>query len=191
MTRRVPVIPTLVVLAAVAAMIALGFWQLRRADEKEALLARYHRAETMSSDVAWPVTENEAEQRLYRHTRVRCAEVRTIEPRAGRSARGESGWVHAADCLLADGTPALVVLGWSREPEPASYQGGEVGGFIGPGPRLVASPALAGLGEMTPPDPNDLPNNHLSYAVQWFLFALTALVIYGLALRRKWRASDE
>ncbi|HNJ47416.1 MAG TPA: SURF1 family protein, partial [Novosphingobium sp.] len=31
----------------------------------------------------------------------------------------------------------------------------------------------------------DIPNNHLSYAVQWFLFAATALVIYGLALRKR------
>ena len=34
-----------------------------------------------------------------------------------------------------------------------------------------------------------IPNNHLSYAVQWFLFALTALVIYVLAVRKKWRAT--
>jgi surfeit locus 1 family protein len=38
------------------------------------------------------------------------------------------------------------------------------------------------------PDPRDVPNNHLSYAVQWFLFATTAIVIYGLALRKRLRA---
>ena len=47
----------------------------------------------------------------------------------------------------------------------------------------------AGLDQLAPPDPRDMPNNHLSYAVQWFLFALTALVIYFLALRKKWRAT--
>jgi surfeit locus 1 family protein len=31
-TRKVPLIPTLVVLAAVATMIALGVWQLQRAE---------------------------------------------------------------------------------------------------------------------------------------------------------------
>jgi surfeit locus 1 family protein len=31
MTRRIPVIPTLIVAAAVATMIALGIWQLRSA----------------------------------------------------------------------------------------------------------------------------------------------------------------
>ena len=31
MSRRLPIVPTLVVVAAVAAMVALGVWQLRRA----------------------------------------------------------------------------------------------------------------------------------------------------------------
>ena len=53
------------------------------------------------------------------------------------------------------------------------------------GPRLIADPPLAGLEANAKPDPNDIPNNHLSYAVQWFLFALTALVIYALALRKR------
>ena len=38
---RIPIISTLIVLAAVITMIALGFWQLGRMDEKEALIARY------------------------------------------------------------------------------------------------------------------------------------------------------
>jgi surfeit locus 1 family protein len=33
-----------------------------------------------------------------------------------------------------------------------------------------------------------VPNNHLAYAVQWFLFAGVAAVIYALALRRRTRA---
>ena len=44
---------------------------------------------------------------------------------------------------------------------------------------------LAGLEPLAAPDPRDLPNNHLAYAGQWFFFALTALVIYILALRRR------
>jgi len=31
----------------------------------------------------------------------------------------------------------------------------------------------------------DIPNNHLAYAVQWFLFAGIAGVIYALALKRR------
>jgi surfeit locus 1 family protein len=33
-----------------------------------------------------------------------------------------------------------------------------------------------------------VPNNHLAYAVQWFLFAAVASVIYVLALR--WRGRN-
>ena len=53
------------------------------------------------------------------------------------------------------------------------------------GPRLVSDPPLAGLAANGVPDPASLPNNHLSYAVQWFLFAGVALVIYGLAVRKR------
>lgn len=190
MTKRIPIFSTLVVLLAVSVMIALGFWQLGRAKEKEALLAHYAQAQRMSSDVQWPRSEDQADARLYRHTRFACEGVSGIQARAGRSARGESGWAHVADCMLADGTTASVVLGWARAPDPVEWSGGEVMGFIAPGPRLVASPALAGLEDNAMPDPSDLPNNHMSYAVQWFLFALTALVIYFLALRRKWRTSE-
>jgi hypothetical protein len=80
----------------------------------------------------------------------------------------------------------LVVLGWSRLPMAAGgWSGGEVRGVIAPGPRLVASPPLAGLEANAMPDPADIPNNHFAYAVQWFVFAATALVIYGLALRKR------
>ena len=51
-----------------------------------------------------------------------------------------------------------------------------------------ADPALGGLEANALPDPSDLPNNHLSYAVQWFAFALTALVIYAMVLRRRGRS---
>ena len=53
--------------------------------------------------------------------------------------------------------------------------------------RLVAEVPQAGLRPLAAPDPGDLPNNHLAYAGQWFFFALTALVIYVLALRRRGR----
>lgn len=185
MARRLPFLPTLVVAIAVAVMVALGVWQWGRAAEKEALLAHYAQASRLSVDADWPVTDAEAEERLYRHTRIACDRVDGIEARAGRSADDAPGWVHVAQCRLPSGATAPVVLGWSQNPDSVEYKGGEVAGFIAPGPRLVASPAMAGLADMPPPDPHDLPNNHLSYAMQWFFFALTALVIYALALRKR------
>ena len=47
MMRRLPVIPTVIVAISVAIMIALGFWQLGRAEWKADLLDRYKAAEGM------------------------------------------------------------------------------------------------------------------------------------------------
>lgn len=188
MTRKVPFVPTVVVLVAVCIMVALGFWQLGRAEEKEALLARYAAAGNSPLQVEWPADGAAAEAVLYRRSRVICESVSAMEQVAGTAATGARGWAHRATCALPGGdAAALVDLGWSAVPDPAPWQGGTVTGIIAPGPRLVADPPLAGLQPLAKPDPRDLPNNHLSYAVQWFLFALTALAIYALALRRRWR----
>ena len=53
--------------------------------------------------------------------------------------------------------------------------------------RLVAATPGPGLSASAPPSPVTIPNNHLSYAIQWFLFAGIALVIYVLALRGRRR----
>lgn len=191
MTRRLPILATVVVAMAVATMVALGVWQLQRAAEKEALLTRYERAMRMTSGVAWPRTPAETQRALYRRTTVDCLRVRSLAQRAGRSANGEMGWAHIASCDLAGGGRADVALGWSRAPIPVEWNGGQVAGSIGPhgdGARLVSTPPQAGLAQLAAPNPGDLPNNHMSYAVQWFLFAATALVIYLLALRGRRRA---
>jgi surfeit locus 1 family protein len=187
MMRRLPAIPTLLVLAAVALMIRLGLWQLDRADQKEALLARYAAARTLSADVPFPQSEAAATPVLYRHARIDCRAIFAVNVIAGRNAADESGMAHVADCALAGGGKARVVLGWSRDPKPAQWPGGVVAGTIAPGPRLVADPPRAGLAANARPDPADLPNNHLAYAVQWFLFALIALVIYAIAVRKRLR----
>ena len=68
-----------------------------------------------------------------------------------------------------------------------SFGSGEVSGIIGARGVLHTAQVPQGLKPLAPPDPNEVPNNHLMYAGQWFFFALTALVIYVLALRRKRR----
>jgi surfeit locus 1 family protein len=191
MLRRLPVIPTLVVLAAVAVMIRLGFWQIDRMHEKEAMLARYEAARSFSSDVPYPRNAEERERALFRHSSLTCTGAVASVPKAGRNDRGESGWAHVAPCSRADGGKAEVVLGWSRNPAPVRWEGGEVFGFVAPGgalgSRLVVHPPQTGLAANAVPDPRDIPNNHWSYAVQWFLFAGIALVIYALAVRGRLR----
>lgn len=190
MTRRVPIVSTLVVIAAAATMVSLGVWQLHRKQWKEALIARYERAQQASAEVPWPAGPGEYEAALYHRSSVNCAVVTGLAAIAGRSADGRPGWAHIAHCSLPGGGTADVALGWSNDPVLTPWRGGPVSGWVAgsdKGVRLIASPPEADLAQLAPPDPRDLPNNHLSYAVQWFLFALTALVIYVLALRRKWR----
>jgi cytochrome oxidase assembly protein ShyY1 len=81
-----------------------------------------------------------------------------------------------------------VVIGWSRNPNARfSWNGGKVSGIIAPdrdnGIRLVADRSPAGLEPSAPPSIDTIPNNHRSYAIQWFAFAAIALVIFLLALR--------
>jgi surfeit locus 1 family protein len=183
--RRLPVLATLIVLVAVGIMVRLGLWQMDRMHEKDALLARYAQAANLPAAESFPQGRGAAEPVLYRRAQVDCVAVTGTTSIAGRSAGGEAGMAHVAHCRLAGGGSADVVLGWSRAPNAPAWRGGPAMGTIAPGPRLIADPPLAGLAASARPDPADIPNNHWSYAVQWFLFAGTALVIYALALRKR------
>jgi surfeit locus 1 family protein len=192
---RIPIVSTIVVLAAVAIMVSLGVWQLHRKTWKEGLIARYAAAEKSDIAVAWPVSPAEYKGALYRRSQFFCAQVTGMEAISGRSAEDQPGWAHIARCRTPQGTAADVALGWSNDPANPRWRGGEVAGWVASsrdGVRLVAWPAQAGLAQLARPDPSELsgttPMGHLSYAFQWFAFALTALVIYVLAIRKKWRA---
>ena len=185
---RLPLIPTIFVAAAVATMIALGIWQLGRKDEKEALIAHAERALTISAEVEYPRDAGRREELLYRRTSVTCLSGSGSTTVAGTSLRGVKGVAQRVTCALANGGTATVDLGFSRDPAPIVWKGGQVRGVIAPGGRIVATEPPTGLEPLALPDPRDLPNNHLAYAGQWFFFALTALVIYILALRRRNRA---
>lgn len=183
--REFPLFATILVLAAVATMIMLGFWQLGRLKEKEAQLAIYAAAQSDTSEIDYPRDKDSLESALYRRSSFECAQVTAARSVAGSSAKGRSGWAHKAECILPDGSTGEVALGWSHDPAAPEYTGGMVTGIIAPGGRLVADPPLAGLEALARPDPADIPNNHLAYAGQWFFFAITALVIFFLAVRRR------
>lgn len=185
---RLPLLPTLVVAAAVAAMIALGIWQLNRRAWKEGLIARWAHAETLPP-VAWPATPPADDSLLYRRADGFCLQVTGLSARAGEDRTGRSGWRHLAACRTgAEGPGMIVDIGWSTQPAFAGrYSGGKVSGVIGRDRDhrilLVADRPAAGLAPSAYPDPSAEPNNHLSYAFQWFFFAATAVIIYLLALR--------
>ena len=200
---KLPVIPTIIVALAVAAMIGLGIWQLDRRGQKEAMIARY------AGNNALPVMAFPrppiGDEHLFRRASAMCLEVTGWSEQAGRAENGAKGWRHIADCRT--GVEALTVkfdMGVSTAPGVVPvWNGGEVAGSItqapdstpllaslfgkrGPRPLMLVSETPApGLAESARPDPSSVPNNHLAYAVQWFLFALAAVVIYFLALR--WR----
>lgn len=185
--RRVPIVATIVVVAAALTMVGLGVWQLGRKTEKEALIARYEAAANDTAEVPFPVDDN-AQGSWFRRSRVTCGRVLSLTTVSGTAASGQKGLAVRASCTEgAFGVPITVDLGFSRQMVTPQWDGGEVTGIIAPGPRLVADPPAAGLQPLAKPDPGDLPNNHLAYAGQWFFFALTALVIYVLALRRRGR----
>ena len=171
-------------------MIALGIWQLQRAEWKADLLSRYEAANDVQA-VPFPTGED-YERFLFRRSSVICKRVIGMRAGSGRNALGQTGWAQVARCELDGGGSADVRLGWSRSPLDFTWTGGEISGWIAPageGAALIAEAPPAGLQKLAPPDPKDLPNNHLAYAGQWFFFALTALVIYWLALRSRKRRS--
>jgi len=191
MTRKIPIIPTGVVLIAVAIMVRLGFWQLDRLHEKEAMLARYEAAASDTRLHRWPAGDIAPVD--YSRVQLTCQSAGAALPQAGRNGAGQTGWAQVAPCTTPEGGKARIVLGWSSRPDPAVWTGGAVAGTVlpakGPAGQLTvaADPPLAGLQPNARPDPRDIPNNHLSYAVQWFAFAVVALVIYALALRKRSR----
>ncbi|WP_343609959.1 SURF1 family cytochrome oxidase biogenesis protein [Novosphingobium sp.] len=186
--KRIPIVATLVVLAAVALMIALGVWQLHRLSWKEGLIARYQAA--MNQPVLdWHDGVPLGAKGDYRRVRLACTRFDDEKLVGGRNASSQSGWAHWATCSAPSGS-VTVVAGWSRDLTPRALSptivtGHALGGDNGEDMRIVADPPLGGLEANATPDPRDLPNNHFSYAVQWFLFAATALVIYGIAVWKR------
>jgi surfeit locus 1 family protein len=193
--RRVPVVPTIVVGLAVAAMIGLGLWQLLvRLPEKEAYLAQLA-GNPAKPVVAFPTAPDD--RLLFRRTQATCRPPVTIT----RAGAGNAGYRLIASCE--GGTK--VQLGTTRDPRATvTWAGGAVRGWISHAPDaapliakiwnhgpqellLVSATPLAGLAANTQPNVGLVPNNHLAYAVQWFVFAGVAMIIYGLAVRRRRR----
>jgi cytochrome oxidase assembly protein ShyY1 len=190
--RKLPLIPTILVALAMAAMIGLGIWQLERRKEKEALLASYAAA-TNLPPIGWPSIPPKEPLPLFRSATGNCLSVVGFRTAAGQNRQGDPGFLVIADCRTgAEGPGLSVELGWSKDPNAGrTYRGGLVSGVIAPDKlsrmRLVAASPGPGLEASAPPSPAIIPNNHLSYAIQWFLFAGIAGLIYFLALRQRWR----
>jgi len=204
--RRVPLVPTILVLLAVAAMIGLGVWQLQRRTEKLALIDRYAANQHLPT-IALPRFPDESV--LFRRASAMCLQPVAWHSEAGRAADGSSGWRLIADCRTgAEGPGFAVQLGVAGklDTRPA-WKGGVVRGYLTQAPQhraliqgawshapqslmLVADTPLPGLKPNPAPNLGDIPNNHLAYAVQWFIFAALAAVIYAIAVRQRVRKQE-
>ncbi len=192
--KRFPVVPTIIVALAVCGMIALGIWQISvRLPEKEAYLAQLARNPDKPV-VAFPLQPDD--RLLFRRTRTDCRSPVSIT----RAGAGNAGFRLIATCA---NSGIKVQLGTTRDPgKQVDWPGGPVSGWISHAPDarpliaglfshapqamlLVADRPVAGLTANTQPDIGLVPNNHLAYGVQWFLFAAVAAIIYAVALRRR------
>lgn len=201
---RLPLIPSVLVAAAVATMIALGVWQLGRAREKDALQQRYEQNSRLPPMALAQPRAAADETMLFRRASAFCLEVTRWRKTGGKSASGKGGTRFIAECRTgAEGPGFAADMGVSADPKTQPrWAGGEVAGIVvgeppeagifdrltgkapPPRPMIVAARAAPGLEASSPPEA-DVPNNSLFYAFQWFFFALAAAVIYVLALRRR------
>jgi len=166
---KLPLVPTAMVALGAPALLALGFWQLDRRQEKAAALVAFAAPEV---------------------GRFTCAPLEgPVEQRGGRNRAGQTGYSHFANCMLG-GEAVKINLGWTARPRALPSPSGDatVRALLytvpDAGRMLVVTEPPAPLRPSAPPDPAEIPNNHLAYAMQWFAFAVTLPVIYALWLRR-------
>lgn len=196
--KRVPIIPTIVVSLCVAAMLGLGFWQLFDRRPKKLAYIEQLRANPSRPPIAFPRFPDDT--LLFRRASGFCLQPTSIATQGA----GASGFRLIAQCRTgAEGPGMAVQLGTTRDPKAKPFwKGGEVRGYVGHAPdarpliaglfdhtprrmMLVLDPPAAGLAPNGRADVDSVPNSHLAYAVQWFVFAGLASIIYLLALRRR------
>ncbi|HEX6257361.1 MAG TPA: SURF1 family protein [Euzebyales bacterium] len=214
----------LLVIVTVVAFVNLGFWQLRRLEERRAtndLIAARVAASPQPLDDAVAAASGDIDALEFRRVELSGTfddgQLLTA-PRAIPGGPGQQvlavfqtddgpdvlvdrGWV-PFDRDRVDAPPAptgpVMVRGVIRAPEPGPLGSADQIAQIAP-PRiadrlgLTLAPYYVQLRRQDPPAsdalrPTPLPErtegNHLSYAVQWFSFAVIAVVGYPLLIRR-------
>jgi surfeit locus 1 family protein len=206
MSRRVPIFATIIVLAAVATMIGLGVWQLGRAEERDQQIASLEKR-VLQPALMFPQLGLTTDDYLYRTLTADCTKVLSWETAGGKDINGRTGWSKIANCVdesSASNFKADVGIGLAPEAYP-DWNGGKVTGRAVleeddrslielitrvERPKKLKIVSVASADDLIPskqPDPSEERNSSWAYAGQWFFFALTALVIYVLALRRRQR----
>lgn len=227
----------LLVVVGVVAMVNLGFWQLRRLDDRQefnALIeARYDQPPVPLDELLAPgvVTQDDTEVVAWRPV----STAGTYQPDeevliVNRSQNGRAGVNTVVPLRLADGRILFVNRGFVPQTEdipPVPALDIEIVGRLRPSEqrrlgqlsdpadgalreaqrldvdRLAAQvdgpvvPMYVDLIDSSPDEPGRFPEpviapdlsegNHLSYAVQWFIFSIAAAVGWFLAVRKSVR----
>lgn len=205
------IIPAIFVALAVATMIGLGFWQLERKNHN-ALLLEQVMSNSSKPAISYPALGPVGLDALHRKSAITCLRVSKWREDSGSDNTGKTGTRYLAECVTgAEGPGALIVAGISDRPnQKIEWNGGQVQGIITTEPdrqsmiaKLVGKPitlrpmlvSQTGLGGLRTAEPPSLDkirskiSNNGFYAIQWFLFAFAAAVIYILALRKRTKTS--
>lgn len=202
-TKRLPIVPTLMTLVMLAVLIGLGIWQLQRRAWKHELVRQLEAAQSQPllepADFLAAMTGAGSVQ--YRRAELPCSPgtVLPYDIKGGSSATGTSGYLVLVSCRPNAKPPDIVaVAGWTRRPDAVRTPIAVDTVFTGliierpygdalnrPQFMLIPDTAVPPLAVSRQPSPQDLPDNHLSYAGQWFGLAIVLAAIYGLWLRRR------
>ncbi len=199
MSRRLPVAATLLTLVMLPVLLGLSYWQFAiRRPWKHDLVARLEAARSLPPLTAADLAGVDPRDVQYRRATIDCrpGRVRPYDVKGGTSASDDGGFLILVAC-----TPhpdVVVVAGWTLRPDTvtaldvaATFTGTLIArpyGDVAGRPRLMLIPttAVPPLVPSRTPTPDDLPDNHLSYALQWLAFAVTLAVVY-LVYLRQWR----
>lgn len=207
--KRLPPAATALTLVMLAVLASLGLWQLERHDWKTALLAQLI---ANSAAPVRPLPSTLAGADEFAPVSLSCRWLGQAVRLPGSGPGGAAGERVYQRCQPGDGgAPVTVDLGFVRlgESAPARPHGALVGvlrawptlsavervsGARRIGPQTFAAdrdffvqlkaPTVAGAPNPAPLNPADLPNNHLSYAFQWFGFAGILLGVFVLFVAR-------
>ena len=184
--KRLPLFPTLLTFVMLTVLISLGIWQLQRRTWKHELIRQLEAAQTLppleAADFLAAMTGPKSVQ--YRRAELPCSPgtVLPYDLKGGSSAGGESGYLLLVSCRPNNRPPDIVaVAGWTKRPDAARtpltvdtvFNGLIIERPYGAAPgrpqfMLIPDTAVPPLEPSQMPTPQDLPDNHLSYAGQWF-----------------------
>ena len=201
--KRLPLLPTLMTFVMLTVLISLGIWQLQRREWKHALIAQLEAAQSQPllapRDYYQAMIGEKSVQ--YRRAELPCSPgtVLPYDLKGGSSLTGTSGYLVLVSCRPNRKAPDIVaVAGWTQRPDAAAvpvtvdtvFRGLIIERPYGRTPgrpqfMLIPDTAVPPLQRSRLPSPQDLPDNHLSYAGQWFGLAVVLAAIYGLWLRRR------